>query len=604
MNDKKNAEQPSTRAWHRFQKLKIHPSKVKKRLTKAETWTRKHAQRFIVKRLDNLRDARREIVLWFLVVAAIITGIGVQSYLFTRTYTAEAPAPDGTYSEGIVGTLSTLNPLYASSAPEVAISKLLFSSLYKYDRSGSLTPDIATGTTIDAEGKVYTVKLRHDAKWQDGQPLMADDVVYTINTIKNPAANAPTSLASTWHDITVKQIDSYTVQFSLPAYAGFMEALTFPILPAHILSRIDLTSLAESDFSTNPVGSGPFEFKLLQSINDARGEKSIHMIANPQYYGRTVKLKRFAIHNYSSPDALVKALKASEVVAVADIDSEAAKKNIPANYQIDNYTIDDGVYLIFNTTQPALKDVSVRKAIQLALDTSEIRKAAGGDVPGLDLPFISSQVPNSPHADSQNIEKARALLNDAGWTLKDGYRVNGTTTLELQFKTIANPQYERVAKVIVRQLRAVGIKVDVTVVDNTNRATSFIQTVLQPRDYDMLLYELAVGADPDQYAYWHSSQTGVNGYNFANYSNPVADAALLTARDRLDTALRTAKYTLFAQQWLSDVPAVGLYQQTITYAHTKKSQSIDETAKYVTSSDRYMNIADWTVNETSVYKTP
>lgn len=602
-NEPRNVSQP--RSWRRFQKLKFQPSKVRKRLTKAEARTTRHAHRLIIKRLDNLRDARRQIIGWFVVVGVIIMGLGVQVFLLADSYTQAAASADGTYSEGMVGTMSTLNPLYASSAPEVAASKLIFSSLYEYDQTGALSPDVAKNTAISADGKTYTVTLRDDVKWQDGRPLTANDVVFTINTIKNPATNATTLLASTWQDVSVKATGEYAVQFTLPVYAGFMQALTFPILPAHILQDINPANLTDAKFSLAPIGSGPFEFKLLQSVDDALGEKVIHMVANPNYYGPTPRLARFEIHNYASSSELNTALRTNEVTAVADIDSVAAKKNLPNGYQIQNYTIDDGVFLIFNTTQPDVKDVSVRQAIQQTLNIEDIRKAAGGNVPALDLPFIASQVPGAPHAQASNIKHARELLDAAGWKLNGaGQRVKDGTVLELQFKTISNPQYKRVAKAIVSQLAAVGIKVNLTVIDTSNRSSNFVQTVLQPRAYDMLLYELSVGADPDQYAYWHSSQTGIDGYNFANYNDPVADAALLTARDRLDPVLRTAKYTVFANQWLQDVPAVGLYQQTVTYVHTKKSTSINPSAKYVTTSDRYGNIANWSVGQQSVYKTP
>lgn len=604
MAEKDDEQNNPERNWQRIARLKVKPIKVKKHITKAEAWTKRHTNRFIVKRLRNLRDARREIVGWFMVVVVIIAGIGLQSYLYIVDNKTAASDAGGSYSEGIVGSISTLNPIFASSAPEVAASKLMFSSLYDYDRSGTLSPDAAVGTDVNDTGTTYTVHMRKDIKWQDGQPLTARDVAYTIDLIQDPNANVPTALSATWQGVKAKQLDDYTIQFTLPAYAGFMGALTFPILPAHILQDQPSSSVSSGNFALNPVGSGPFEFKLLQNIDSSSGEKSIHMIANTAYYGRTVKLDRFAIHSYPSADALAAALKSSEVTAAVDLDYQIAEEAAPKNYNVSTFPIDDGVYLIFNTTQPNLDDVHVRKAIQLALNPAAVREVAGGNVRVLDLPIISPELADAARADTQNIASASQLLDKAGWKLSGEYRAKKGKTLEFRLRTIDTPQFERVAKLIAEQLHAAGIKLDVSVFDTRNHSTNFVQSVLQPRDYDMLLYELVVGADPDQFAYWHSSQRGLDGYNFANYSNVISDAALATARDRLDPVLRRAKYLTFVKQWLKDVPAVGLYQQTLTYTHIKKISALDNGTNYVTAADRYDNIYDWSVTHRDVYKTP
>src|SRR5690606_20528314 len=127
-------------------------------------------------------------------------------------------------------------------------------------------------------------------------------------------------------------------------------------------------------------------------------------------------------------------------------------------------------------------------------------------------------------------------------------------------------QYEKVAEGLASQWRELGIVVAVNVIDPTAPGTNFVQSVLQLRSYDVLVYELLIGADPDVYAYWHSSQIGSTGYNFSNYSNSPADAALVSARSVLAPELRNIKYKTFASLWLEDVPAIGIYQPVVVYA--------------------------------------
>src|SRR5690606_34234585 len=120
----------------------------------------------------------------------------------------------------------------------------------------------------------------------------------------------------------------------------------------------------------------------------------------------------------------------------------------------------------------------------------------------------------------------------------------------------------------------------------------------------VLIYELLIGADPDVYAYWHSSQIGSTGYNFSNYSDPIADAALVSARSRLEPDLRNSKYKAFAQQWLEDVPAIGLYQPVVVYAANQYVRSVAEDMPFVTPAEHYANVLEWSVRERTVNKTP
>ena len=131
-----------------------------------------------------------------------------------------------------------------------------------------------------------------------------------------------------------------------------------------------------------------------------------------------------------------------------------------------------------------------------------------------------------------------------------------------------------------------------------------VQDYLQPRNFDVLLYELTIGADPDIYAYWHSSQATMRGLNFSNYSNDIADDALSSARLREELDLRNAKYVSFAQQWLEDAPAIGLYQPVFQYVHNKGSVTMGEDLRLISPRDRYADVLYWTVNNSPVYKTP
>jgi peptide/nickel transport system substrate-binding protein len=574
-------------------------------MKKAEKASTRHAHKFLIKRLDTIRTARRHIIEWLLLVGFLIAATGVQLAWAQSSYQTVATAEGGTYAEAVTGQIETLNPLYATTEPEVAASRLLFSSLYTYDVTGMLHQRLAESMSVDETGKIYTITIRPDAYWHDGVPLTAKDIAFTINLIKKPAAMSP--LRINWQDVNVKAVNDTTVEFQLPAlYAAFPYALTFAILPSHILGDVPAGAIRENTFSRYPIGSGPFEFRLMQTVNGKVGHKIIQMAAFDKYYRGAPSLNRFEIHAYDTKERAVKSLKAGEVNAAFGVPATAADDLEKGGFSISSHAVDSGVYALFNVSQPILKDKAVRQALQSATDAAALRKGLAVDVPGLDLPFVNGQLTGDdvPKAPAPDKAKAAALLDQAGWKLEGDVRQKDGQKLALTITTTQDDEYEKIMEGMAAQWRDIGVEISTSVIDPDAPGANFLQNVLQPRNYDILIYELLIGADPDVYAYWHSSQIGSTGYNFSNYSNPVSDAALVSARSRLESDLRNIKYKTFAQQWLEDVPAIGLYQPVVLYAASEYVNSVPESMPFVTSSDHYANVLDWTVRERTVNKTP
>jgi peptide/nickel transport system substrate-binding protein len=596
-------DEDDKKGWRQFQKLSFDRKRFSKGMKRAEGVTMRHARRFITTRLDNIRSVRRHIIGWLILVGVMIIAVGLQFIWFRGSYQTTAAAPGGTYAEASLGPIETLNPLYAASSAEISASRLLFSSLYTYDRTGHLHGDLAESIQPGASGNSYIVKLRPDVRWHDGALLTAKDVVFTINLIKDPETRSP--LRINWRDIALEAKDDLTIEFKLPAtYAAFPYALTFPVLPEHVLKNTRPAAVRENAFGRSPIGSGPFTFRLLQTASGLSQHKILHMAANEDYYDHTPLIGRFEIHAYDTQDAILHALRTGEVVAATDIIGVDTTQIDAHNYEVVSQPINSGVYALMNVTTPLLKDKTIRKALQLGTNTKAIRKSIGLDVPPLDSPFIKGQVIGDVQAPAYDLNKAKAILESDGWALQGQVRQKGDQPLQLQVMTTKNRQYEKVLEHLVGQWRELGVDVKTSVVDPNDPSTNFVQETLQPRNYDVLIYELFIGADPDVYAYWHSSQTVANGYNFTNYSNKAADDALASARSRLEYDLRSAKYAAFAHQWIEDVPAIGLYQATAEYAYNRHIRSIDSTSKLISSYDRYANILEWSVNQRPVYKTP
>lgn len=583
--------------------MSFNSKDLARRMKKVEGATVKHARRFVFKRWDSFREVRRRIALWVLATGVIIGAASLQFWWYQQDYRTTAAAMDGTYAEAVLGPVDTLNPIFARSSAEESAGELLFSRLLKYDKTGHLNYDLASDMKMSDDQKTYTIKIRTDARWSDGTYVQARDVVFTVDLLKNPATR---STLTGWGDIKASVVDEKTVAFELPAvYSAFPHALRFlPILPEHVLRDIEPAQLRESSFSNHPVGSGPFMLRLLQDVDTAEGRKIIHMARNDAYYKGAPKLSRIQLHVYKNSDAIERALATSEVNAASDLPISVAEKVNKERYTVEQHPVNSGVYAIFNTGGAVLQDQKVRHALQVGTDTTAVRKAVSDTLPALYLPVIHSQLSGElPAAPVYDTKQAAALLDEAGWKLENNVRKKDGETLSLSVVTTKNPDFEKALEVLSRQWRSLGITITTNIVDPNDATQNVAQDYLQPRRYDVLLYQLTVGGDPDVYAWWHSSQA-TSGFNFANYKNAISDDALASARTRVEPALRNAKYITFTRQWLNDAPAIGLYQSTSQYVHSEGVRTIPADVSLVSATDRYGNVLYWTAGTQTVFTTP
>lgn len=604
MAEKEEADiSKDARRMRRLPKMSFNSKDLSKRMKRVEGVSARHARRFVLKRLDNFKVVRRQIAFWVLLVGVLIGAAGLQFWWYQESYTTNAHTTDGTYAEALLGPVDTLNPLFAQSSAEEAASKLLFARLLGYDQTGAISFDLAESMKVSDDGKEYTLSIRPDAQWTDGIYIRARDVVYTVNLIKNPVTR---STIIGWEGVLVAAVDETTVKFTLPsAYAAFPHALqALPIVPEHILRDTEPASLRESSFSAKPVGSGPFELRLLQVVDAAAGRKVIHLGRNAHYHLGSPRLSRIQLHVYKDAEAIKRALATSEVNAVNDLTVLQAKEAASKRHTLAMIPVNSGVYALFNTASPVLSDAAVRKALQVGTNTSAVRESIASGLPSLHLPFVDGQVAGEmPSAPVYSKQEAEKLLTDAGWVMDGTIRKKNGVALELSAVTMKNSDHEQALKALTAQWKDLGVAVKTEVVDPKDVTQNVTQNILQPRRYDVLIYQLSIGGDPDVYAYWHSSGAD-DGYNFSKYKSVVSDDALISARTSMNAELRKVKYVTFAKQWIKDVPAIGLYQGTVQYVHSP-SVHIDAAAMNLnTPSDRYNSVKYWYIGERRVYTTP
>lgn len=556
--------------------------------TQAKEGGREHIKENIISRLPHARRVRLLILEWGLLIIVITSLAITQVFWYKQSYSVEAFVDGGTYIEGTVGRVSSLNPLFATTNSEKALSKLMFATLSTIDYSGHVGLGLAASIVPDETGKVWTVTLKPDLKWSDGEPITLADVLYTVNIVKDPQVN--TIYSSNLSGVKVEQVDESLV-FTLPSpYTDFASTLNIPILPSHILGEVPASKLLEHSFSTSPITSGAFAFNATQSLT-GDGEKIVYLTANPNYYKGNPMLNSLAIHTYASAADIVNALASGEVTATAEL-TTADGELLPANTVYEKQTaIASGVYAFLNTTSGLLSDVSVRQAVRQGIDLSKVRSVLDGEE-DLNYPILSSQIEltSYPEIPEYNFEAAKATIDSSG--------LAGQTLI---LATISTGYFPELASEFESQLEKLGFSVELSIY---NPGQEFLVNVIRPRTYDILLYEVELGADPDLFPYYHSSQASATGLNLSNYNNPLVDDSILAARSTMNESLRVAKYETFLRQWVTDVPAIGIYQASLTYYFNRNVRTFSEDDRLVYPTDRFVDVEYWAVNKAEKNRTP
>lgn len=581
----------------------ISYGETKRRVRRFSKNTTRHVRRFVSSRIGRLEAVRRMVFGWIALII-ILTGVSLSQWAgFRGAYMTDAPA-GGVFSEGVLGPLDTLNPLFARSSAEKSAARLLFSSLYSYDSTGSIKSDLAQSVAISEDEAEYTIKLRSGAVWSDGAPITAQDVIFTVGLLKNP--DTKSDIAG-WEAFQVEAVDNSTIKFVLPGpYSPFLHSLTFPILPKHILGDIKPAELREHDFSQTPVSSGPFVFRLMQSVSGSGGGKSLHMVANPRYIHGEPRLKRFQLNVYESRELIEKALKTSEIMATPELTYRGLPKAMQKTLSSQSYSINDGVFAIFNVRDGVLKSERIRQAMALSVDRGSLRAKIAQFTAPLEGPILDGQIALAmPGFLEQDIKKAQRLLDEEGWTVSGAVRKKEGQPLSISMVALQGSGFDQITDELAKTWREqLKIKVEVQIVDPQDSSQSVLQTVLQPRNFDVLVYELVLGGDPDAYAYWHSSQAKPTGLNFANYANAVVDDALSGGRTKRSEKYRVDRYKSFIRRWMADVPAIPLYQSGIDYITTTSVRASSADLRLVNATDRFADVIYWSILTKSVYKTP
>ncbi len=536
---------------------------------------------------------RKEKVLSLFMLGIFIASSVWIIFLDDQTFSAG----NRTYSEGLVGEITHLNPVFTEfSEADSDVSSLIFSGLVKYNaQTGTFDEDISTHT-LSEDQLVYTFTLRNNVFWHDGEEVTADDIYYTYATVlQSPDFKNPI-LKSNLDGVKIEKVNSRTVTFTLSSPNSFFySALTVGLLPEHVLADIPVAELDTADFNQLPVGTGPYQVQNPYDINND-GSTSVTLNVFPQYYGAVPTLESIRFVAYPS---------ASDLAANRSVWNGAARIRqslleemdltdlVTYQYELPQYTA-----LFLNTDSPYLTKNKERIALSKAIDKDAILAAIDYRV-RIDTPLLELNQEEWIH--NTDLNEAQGALFDSGWKLEEGaeYRTNedGETfslrLLRRDFSGENEPQEtvsQLTADTIVEQLKAVGVEVIIE-----KYAQAELEEKIKTRDYDMLLYGQSLGYNLDTFAYWHSSQASETGLNLSNYQNPEADFLIESIRGTFDTDEKQELLQDLAETITADVPAIFLYTPSYYYVVDTKMTGIGF-SKILQPKDRFSNINLWNFN--------
>ena len=509
----------------------------------------------------------------------------------TRTLYAATP---GTVTISQWSPPSTFNLLTAADQYAYQDIALMFGSLTRLDDSLRPVPELARSWDVSGDGLVYTFHIDPRARWHDGRPVTAADVVFTFNLVANPAvpAGSFSSFASIkgFADVNagrakevsgLRAVDDATVEFTLSQPdVTFLSKVakslfrTSGILPSHLLGSVAPADLPRDPFWRKPVGSGPFRFVQYQA------GQYLELEAFGDYVLGKPGLDRLVMR-IGTQDVLLAQLQTGEVDFAQVPPPEFATLKAARGVTVSERPSITFQAIYPNQSKPYLRDKRVRQGLYHAIDRNGIVSALlqnHGEA-------VVTPIAAPPWAVNKDVSRypydpgrAKALLTAGGWDFG--------RELSIRWGT-GNAVRDAEAPILQQLFADVGVKARL---DSSDFPTMVRD--MQAGTFDLALVGHMSGDDPDYTAIWSASTSAPpRGNNFMRYANPRVDELLAQGRRTADPAERKAVYDEYQRVIVDEVCMIWLFRADDIFGVTNRVRGF----KPASGADPFWNIHEWTV---------
>jgi len=447
------------------------------------------------------------------------------------------------------------------------------------DEQNMISPALAESWQWLPETLTYRFHLFHNVLWHDGVPFTAHDVKFTYDTIMHADYDGPRKpVTSAISEIVV--LDDHTVDFRLmsPAAAFLFSNSGIGVIPRHIFADVPVREMRAHSFSRHPIGTGPYRF--------VRWETGlVELVANPHFHLEGPYIARVIVRTFADLNVMQAAFEAGEIdwfggVPLGHID-RLQREMAGRAYFVErpNHGYD---YISLNLTNPILSDLRVRHALKYALDRQQMLNTAvvrGQVVHGHQIPTSWAHNPNL-YTYAHNVEKAKALLDQAGWLVpegsSDGVRAKDGQRLSLRIMTNAgNPIRMQIIHMAESYWEKIGVEVNPEIIEWSVMLDRFSRA-----DYDMTIIGWSLGLDPDPFSMFHSSQADMNangvieGFNRGQFRNAEVDRLIEQGRITKDVAERRRIYQEVDVILNAELPYIWLFQRSVMNAISNRLQGV------------------------------
>ncbi|MBE7473428.1 MAG: peptide ABC transporter substrate-binding protein [Anaerolineae bacterium] len=587
-----------------------------------------------------------------LIMAAFLAACNAESLTYQQTTPTSTPVeptstaePTGRGSGETLKLLywqapSTLNPHLTSASQDWGASRITYEPLASFDKEGNLVPFLAAeipsldNGDLAGDGKSVTWKLKQDVKWSDGEPFTADDVLFTYQFISNPAVGA--SSAGVYRTVSsVEVVDDYTVRVNFsdvnPAWSLPFVGPTGMIIPRHIFEDYNGPNAAEAPANILPVGTGPYRvlppgIKIQEVLflgNELVDTNKIVFEPNP-FFRETDKpfFSRVELRGGGTvKEAARLALQTGEVdfawnlqvdaATLSELEAEGQGQAIPVpqsfveriyfNFTDPNRIAPNGERASLDFPHPFFSDIKVRQAFAYAIDRETIAALYGSAFQPTSNILVSPAKYDSPNTSFEfNLEKAAALLDEAGWidTNNNGVRDKDGKEMEVLFQTSANPLRQETQRIIQRALRSIKVDVEIKVIDsgsffdsdpnNPNTAYHFYADLQMYNDGNpnpdpgSYMEYLTTDQIPQKHNNW-------TGENVGRWQNPEYDALYRQSTTEIDPDKRTRLFIQMNDKIIEDVAIIPLVHRARVIGVNPALSGVDPTPWDA----ELWNIKDW-----------
>ncbi|MCE5168989.1 ABC transporter substrate-binding protein [Paenibacillus profundus] len=487
--------------------------------------------------------------------------------------TTKTPKDGGTLTMGTFSDIVTVNPVFQSDTSSGDVSKLILAQLYNLDREANVVAEpwslAAEPPQISEDGKTYTVKLKPEAKWTDGTPVTADDIIFTINATRNPEVGSPGISAYDKVD-SIEKVDEHTAKIQLKqVYAPFIYSLILTLAPSHILKDVPPKELKQHAYGTDPaktVTNGPWKW------SEWKQKQHISVDADPNYWGaKKPHIAKVIYKIYADQNTEVQALIKGDVDTVSAIPvTQLAAVEKRDNLRVVLAPGPSYEYLGFNFDPKNFPDnfslfegQKTRQAIAHALNRlGMVDNVLKGTGKLMNAPFLPGSWADPGEAAvnyNYDAEKAKQLLAEDGWTLgsdgiltKDGKRFS----FELQYNA-GNSRREQISSIVQQNLKDVGIEVKTKGID----FAAWVDQHLNTGKYQAILMAWSLtDPDPNGESTFSSKYYPPAGQNSGWYKNEKLDELWVKGYSVVEQSERKKIYEEVGKEISTDLPYIFMYQ--------------------------------------------